>query len=691
MGTSNYDESKAIDKADKSKQQIIKDVYVAVFFDGTGNNMVQKMYFNDRIINTPKSKKEKPTSSKGVEEEYDEISRESKDKEEWGLIERKKEAQNRQAFAAQMIASNYGFSNYYIDEYEEATKVIQECDDKLEQLNVETKIGIDDISKAMYKVSNPKDEKEEKLTNEGYSNVAILYSLFNKKFPMSGDDNKENGSYIVKSLYIEGAGATDISESLKSNTNGLGFGLGLTGVTALVSKAVRYVTNYVNSIIKDQDTKFHFYVFGFSRGSTCARLFSYLLTRDKNEKLNKREHEFKDFLPTYFDEASGRLKFLEDYREKITVEFLGIYDTVASIGLLKQKDGWSDPLGVTYKEMPNYKNNWHFLNVQEYGLGICKDKNKLKEVCHICALDEFRENFALTNIGKEVPSNAIEILIPGCHSDVGGGYVNRSEEPATILHKECKRNGKKIKTLVNFTFPHENATKKQYITTTESVAPKDCMPMSLDAFEELGWIKKNTIGKINDQKYEACTLSAIENEGFFFNHIKFKRCVLRGYSDIPLAMMHKRCCDKVGAQFFEEIIDEFSYKKHERLLSEIGEEMIKLVDENNNQRIWYYPDNSYTSDYYKKLRFNYLHFTSTGRIAHFNRPFSKDSDFVEFEGANFGNKPNFSVDGLLCRITYHGDDSNNEVNSWDKHVHYLYEIGQCGPSKIYKSKLSKKE
>ena len=41
--------------------------------------------------------------------------------------------------------------------------------------------------------------------------------------------------------------------------------------------------------------------------------------------------------------------------------------------------------------------------------------------CHICALDEFRANFALSDIGKAADDN-IELFLPGCHSDIGGGY-----------------------------------------------------------------------------------------------------------------------------------------------------------------------------------------------------------------------------------------------------------------------------
>lgn len=54
-----------------------------------------------------------------------------------------------------------------------------------------------------------------------------------------------------------------------------------------------------------------------------------------------------------------------------------------------------------------------------------------KFVFQICAADEFRENFSLTNI-KSAGINSLEITLPGVHSDIGGGYVDEQEEKVLI-------------------------------------------------------------------------------------------------------------------------------------------------------------------------------------------------------------------------------------------------------------------
>ena len=49
----------------------------------------------------------------------------------------------------------------------------------------------------------------------------------------------------------------------------------------------------------------------------------------------------------------------------------------------------------------------------------------------LAAAEEYRKNFELTDIrsAKESPStDALEIFLPGSHSDVGGGYVDRAAE-----------------------------------------------------------------------------------------------------------------------------------------------------------------------------------------------------------------------------------------------------------------------
>lgn len=296
-----------------------------------------------------------------------------------------------------------------------------------------------------FQTANVYNSVKPNLSN-GYSNIAILYYMSKK------EKTRDNINALFHSLYIEGSGATDASSKLPMNINGLGFGLGETGVVALVSKAVKYVVSFIeiHKPLLNDIVNVHFFVYGFSRGSACARLFSHLVTRDKGSKLPQiRENEFsKYYAKKYYSDGSlhfldGDLKVYSNLKLQIekTVDYLGIYDTVASIGFLMQKDGWVNPIGEPYRYLSEeYDNNWHYKNVTEYGLFISE---KVKKTCHICALDEFRENFALTDVGINVNEKKMEVFIPGCHSDVGGGYFDGDKNQEYILRTVVEKGEQK--------------------------------------------------------------------------------------------------------------------------------------------------------------------------------------------------------------------------------------------------------
>lgn len=641
-------DAKEQDKKGKDDQEIIEHVHIAVFFDGTGNNMVQKLYFNGSLFATQKK---------------DSIEINSADAERIKKLNENKRILHAEKLLIQH-ANDSIIVNPVLDNLDSVVdKNIDNTNSALKDVNANINVTAQDLDKAT------KENKD----GDGYSNIAILYSLFEKK---------QEESSVVIHFYIEGSGTTDISNKVKLNPNGLGFGLGLTGVTALVSKAVQRVTNEISSRRGITDsTKFHFYIFGFSRGAACARLFSHLLTRGPNEKIN-REAEFGEFLGSA-SFKNNRVQILEDYKKNVTIEFLGIYDTVVSIGFLRQKDGWHDPLTAAYSEAKNYIDNWHFLNVNDYGMNISTDKSKLKNVCHIGALDEFRENFAFTNIGAIVPNNAVEILIPGCHSDVGGGYGEGAAEQEIILHKKTTKNNVEVNTSVSLLNPHEYIESVMYDPKNP---PKDLMavlgrqPMSKEAFMELGWLDRYWNDKILKRVVtikgikKPCTITIAENDNVMFKHLKFKRNVKRGYSDIPLAMMTKCCVNLCNNPIFKPIPIEYDYKRLGEEMGLLGDNMVSRVTAPNGKRIWLYPGGGTKSLLYKELRLKYLHFTSVGSLVHVNNPFRSGSKMIEGAGANIGNKPNFNLNGMLCRITYNGSKQTLGVNDYRKGVKYLYEL-----------------
>lgn len=149
------------------------------------------------------------------------------------------------------------------------------------------------------------------------------------------------------------------------------------------------------------------------------------------------------------------------------VEFrtLGIYDTVSSVGVLEKElvdssthiveSAKNLEIRSMYDTVVDYGINllgsvvdfalsngsvFHKDNVEDLGL---RNLSSVKKVLHICAADEYRENFALVSLGKPignavvstVPANCIEIYVPGCHADVGGGYVHAINGYKVLLNK----------------------------------------------------------------------------------------------------------------------------------------------------------------------------------------------------------------------------------------------------------------
>ncbi|NIF25136.1 DUF2235 domain-containing protein [Pantoea sp. Tr-811] len=131
------------------------------------------------------------------------------------------------------------------------------------------------------------------------------------------------------------------------------------------------------------------YVYGFSRGAAAARAFVNWL----NALLSRREAE-----PTLT---------LFDLKIPITVEYLGLLDTVVSVGLADISPGATGHMGWGdgSQELPTGK--------------------LLKRCLHIVASHEQRLSFPLDSIRREdgsYPANSVEVIYPGVHSDQGGGY-----------------------------------------------------------------------------------------------------------------------------------------------------------------------------------------------------------------------------------------------------------------------------
>ncbi len=288
---------------------------------------------------------------------------------------------------------------------------------------------------------------EADLKNRKISNVAKLYRVH------MGDENvgwhKEkvaDGSCGVFRIYIPGVGTyfREVGDPGTGFKNLLGGAIGLYGderiewafsqFDLIMKSAVAQAANPANSIVK-----INIAAFGFSRGAAAARAFIYDFVEDRCK--------LKD--------ASTDSWILKDGGYPIEIRFMGLFDTVASVGSpmsnnnldkgearkadykINRRNRTTDdehtmpaiiafePKGAPGADPAPGVSNGHA------GWGArMMIPNMVKEVRHFVAAHETRNSFPLDSIhvleskGKwrKRKNKFFEHVYPGVHSDVGGSY-----------------------------------------------------------------------------------------------------------------------------------------------------------------------------------------------------------------------------------------------------------------------------
>lgn len=309
-------------------------------------------------------------------------------------------------------------------------------------MNVKERIAYDKLGKeiehrAKYYKSNDSHENE-------LSNVATQFLNYNI-------DEKSN-KYRV---YIEGIGTAprpvdtkeEFVETIEyfekkgtydDSTLASALGYGDYGVNGKIERGVEQIISILNEVVNDHDEsvkiKLTLDVFGFSRGAAAARSFTSRIKEPKGDtrKYTKADVQYamsqvspisrpnislsiynSTLYKKMIDEGRYRVCLMDELTannieisEPIIVNFLGLYDTVSSYGLSFADD------------------------VEELALTI--DESIVEKCYQICAGDEYRKNFSLTLI-KPFDNN---YLIPGAHSDIGGGYGIKDPEKFILYQKK---------------------------------------------------------------------------------------------------------------------------------------------------------------------------------------------------------------------------------------------------------------
>ncbi|WP_025674951.1 phospholipase effector Tle1 domain-containing protein [Salinivibrio socompensis] len=234
--------------------------------------------------------------------------------------------------------------------------------------------------------------------------------------------------------YITGIGTGNDKSILPADESNLGLatGAGEYGIISKVYFASSKISDRVNEVKEsisvyseniDGINKIQFDVFGFSRGSAAARHFINNILKEDGSfvKHFRRSCASSELYLSYgFD-------WLENDPEKTCLEitFAGLFDTVASV-----------IAGLGTMDFSTH-------NTKQGGVELWIDPKRVRRAVHLTAHPdtEYRYDFSLNHLNNVVLGDLVsaeqrskaeppvahfhEFVVPGSHSDIGGGYKSR--------------------------------------------------------------------------------------------------------------------------------------------------------------------------------------------------------------------------------------------------------------------------
>ena len=229
-----------------------------------------------------------------------------------------------------------------------------------------------------------------------FTNIKKLFDLYKRSSKREVIQEKRKA---FQKILVEGIGT---QAGAKDSVIGSGLGRGETGVEARVDYAFNQARIAVQLFRDDYPAmrigQLTFDIFGFSRGAAAARHFANLLAKAANGPLRAALN-----VPNVF--TAG---FTKQYGHGVQVGFIGLFDTVSAVGGLR--------------------NLGYVRSASAPGLQLHLPPELFPRVVQLAARDEYRSNFPLQRVGPEHS----EILLPGAHSDVGGGYRDEVEEQVML-------------------------------------------------------------------------------------------------------------------------------------------------------------------------------------------------------------------------------------------------------------------
>lgn len=231
------------------------------------------------------------------------------------------------------------------------------------------------------------------------SNVALLYELYRDDSIRRLGPAERRAALAV---YLEGIGTrSGGSDSVVGSASGLGE----TGVLERVRQSAMAIRYQLDRLCKGnpdlQISRIEFDLFGFSRGAAAARHFANEVLKDQGGVLQASLNARVPGFASDFSWARTRLNFI------------GLFDCVAAI-VAPQSGDWSP------------------LDKLNPGVNLYLPPGCAGQVVQLVARDERRWNFALNSVRSGAlaagQTQHREIVLPGVHSDLGGGYPALMEE-----------------------------------------------------------------------------------------------------------------------------------------------------------------------------------------------------------------------------------------------------------------------
>lgn len=309
------------------------------------------------------------------------------------------------------------------------------------------------------------------------SNVAKLHDLYRYS---TEESIAERIQYLP--IYVDGIGTKTGEED---SAISMGTGLGSLGVINKVIEGSKKLALELSDKDIQRIGKLTLDIFGFSRGAAAARHFA-------NEVLKGPTGTLGQALA-----AQGIT-----WPQQVEIRFVGLFDTVAAIVNLVNGDF-----------SPH--------NAQNDPVNINLSPERIRHVVQLAARDEHRHNFSLNSLRSpdgSLPANFREWVLPGAHSDIGGGYLPLDTENLIVAPVETLQG-------IDRDWPHSSF-----------------------AYQRLERLRQQLIGEgwlgIHNQSHSRYYIDVERRnqpraEGPVLLKLRLEREVRGEYSRVPLRLMHE--------------------------------------------------------------------------------------------------------------------------------------------------------